>query len=90
VEQETMKQRPESLDSVPGVGPKIAQKLRIIGVRKVSDLKDKNPEHLYNKLEQTMGTHVDRCVLYVFRSAVYYASHQKHDSSKLLWWNWKD
>ena len=85
-----MKQHSEALESVPGIGPMIAQKLKLIGVRRVSDLKGSNPERLYNNLEQTIGAHVDRCVLYVFRSAVYYASHQKHDPEKLKWWNWKD
>jgi Pathogenicity locus len=33
---------------------------------------------------------VDRCVLYVFRAAVYFASNKKHDEEKLKWWNWKD
>ena len=85
-----MKQRSEALESIPGIGPKIAQKLELIGVRKVSDLKDSNPERLYNKLEQTIGANVDRCVLYVFRSAVYFSNHQLHDPEKLKWWNWKD
>jgi hypothetical protein len=85
-----MKQRSEELESIPGVGTKIAQLLRLIDVHRVSDLKDSYPERLYKKLEHTVGTHVDRCVLYVFRTAVYYASHQKHDSEKLKWWNWKD
>jgi len=85
-----MNQRPEKLESIPAIGPKLAQKLKLIGVHRVSDLKDSNPERLYKKLEQTIGARVDRCVLYAFRTAVYYASHQKHDSEKLKWWNWKD
>ena len=68
----------------------MAEKLQYIGVHRVSDLKNASPEKLYNDLEQHFGTHVDRCVLYTFRSAVYYASHQRHDPEKLKWWNWKD
>ena len=34
--------------------------------------------------------HQDRCVLYAFRCAVYYASHTTHDPNLLKWWNWKD
>lgn len=82
--------RSEDLESIPGVGPRIAQKLELIGVRRVSDLRGSNPEQLYRKLELTIGAHIDRCVLYVFRLAIYYASHQKHDPEKLKWWNWKD
>jgi hypothetical protein len=33
---------------------------------------------------------IDRCLLYVCRCAVYYASNTKHAPRKLLWWNWKD
>jgi hypothetical protein len=85
-----MKQRSAALESIPGVGPAIARSLQSIGVSRVGDLKGKNPEKLYEKLGQTVGAHVDRCVLYVFRSAVYYANHQRHDPDKLKWWNWKD
>ncbi|MHB9112101.1 MAG: helix-hairpin-helix domain-containing protein [Thermoleophilia bacterium] len=84
-----MKPQSEDLESIPGVGPKIARKLRLIGVSRVSDLKDANPEKLFGQLEKTLGTHVDPCVLYVFRAAVYYASRREHDPEKLKWWNWK-
>jgi hypothetical protein len=33
---------------------------------------------------------VDRCMLNVFRCAVYYASNDIHDPELLKWWNWKD
>jgi hypothetical protein len=85
-----MKQRSEAIESIPGVGVKIAQKLQLIGVHRVGDLRGANPERLYDILEQTIGAHVDRCVLYVFRAAIYFANNQKHDSEKLKWWNWKD
>jgi hypothetical protein len=85
-----MKQRSEEIESIPGVGVKIAQKLQLIGVHRVGDLRGTNPERLYDILEQTIGAHIDRCVLYVFRAAVYFANNQKHDSEKLKWWNWKD
>ncbi len=37
-----------------------------------------------------MVTPLDRCVLYVFRCANYYAAHKRHDPELLKWWNWKD
>ena len=85
-----MKKQSESLESIPGVGVKIAQALKSIGIHQVRDLKNRNPERQNKHLEQTIGAHVDKCVLYVFRTAVYYASHEKHDPDKLKWWNWKD
>lgn len=68
----------------------MAADLRAIGIGKVSDMKGKDPEQLYRELEARVGRHIDRCVLYAFRCAVYYASNDEHDPEKLKWWNWKD
>lgn len=78
------------LERIPGVGPSIAADLQSLDIHKIADLKDKNPEAMYEQLMQQVGAHIDRCVLYVFRTAVYYASHTAHDPEKLKWWRWKD
>ena len=80
----------KDLRSVPGVGNRIAEDLWNLGIRSVQDLKGKNPQDLYERLISLAGQHVDRCVLYVFRCAVYYASAEKHDPDLLKWWKWKD
>ena len=80
----------KNLQVIPGVGPSIAQALHGLGIKKVSDLKRRDPERLYRRLCKQEGHHVDRCVLYVFRCAVYYASTRRPHPDKLLWWNWKD
>ena len=85
-----MNDDPDDLTSIPGVGPVIARNLRLIGVRRVRDLKNADAERLYRRLERALGEPVDRCGLYVLRSAVYFASHRTHDPEKLKWWNWKD
>ena len=74
---------------IPGVGKSIAEDLWNLGLRSVSDLKNQDPEALYMRLCAFQGAHVDRCMLYVFRCAVYYASHDVHDAELLKWWNWK-
>lgn len=79
-----------SLEVIPGVGKSIARDLRDLGIEEVSDLKGQDPEKLYAKLCRLRGTPIDRCMLYVFRCAVYFASHKKHDSELLKWWKWKD
>jgi hypothetical protein len=61
-----------------------------MGLRSVEELKDKDPEKLYRELCEKQGVQVDRCMLYVFRCAVYYASNKRHDPEMLKWWNWKD
>jgi len=80
----------KELQSIPGVGKSISQDLVSLGIRSIEDLKDKNPELLYQKYCDQIGQTADRCLLYVFRCAVYFASKQKHDSALLQWWNWKD
>jgi len=80
----------DELQKIPGVGKSIAQDLRNLGIDSVQELKDKDPEELYVRLCDQRGIHVDRCMLYVFRCAVYYASTQTHDPELLKWWNWKD
>ena len=78
------------LRKIPGVGEKTRESLINIGIRCVEDLKDKNPEELYEMDSKTKGFKEDRCQLYLFRMAVYYASNEKHDEKKLKWWYWKD
>jgi hypothetical protein len=78
------------LTSVPGVGIKTAADLRTLGIYSIDDLRGKDPEQLYRALEDRAGCHIDRCMLYVLRCAVYYASNDRHDHEKLKWWNWTD
>jgi nucleotidyltransferase/DNA polymerase involved in DNA repair len=77
----------DDLQSIPGIGVSLAGSLRSIGIKSTEDLKNKDPEALYKKLCKKGKT--DRCVLYTFRCAVYYASGGK-DKKLLKWWNWKD
>ena len=80
----------DELEQIPGIGKSIAQDLCHIGITSVKQLKGKAPETLYRKLCRFKASPVDRCVLYVFRCAVYYASHRNPDPELLKWWNWKD
>ncbi len=75
---------------IPGVGKSIAHDLWALGLRSTSALKRQDPERLYERFCALEGKPVDRCLLYVFRCAVYYASNEKHDPKLLQWWNWKD
>ena len=80
----------QSLQIIPGIGPKLAKKFYDIGIKGISDLKGKNPEELYSQICAKHGIHVDRCVLYVCRSSVYFAETENPDSEELKWWYWKD
>ena len=78
------------MQRIPGVGPSIARDLVDLGFKRIIDLKDANPEDMYELLKEIRGHFVDRCVLYVFRCAVYYARMDNPDPELLKWWNWKD
>lgn len=80
----------KELVNIPWVWPKLAKMFFDTWIKKVSDLNRKNPEDLYNKICINLWYQVDRCVLYVCRSSVYFAENEIHDSEKLKWWNWKD
>ena len=87
-----MKKPQDGLQVIPGVGVSIAADLRALGVREVADLVGEDPEVLYERSNALAGTVQDRCLLYVFRGAVYYAETppEKREPEKLRWWNWKD
>ncbi len=80
----------KALQQIPGVGKVIARDLWNLGISSVAELRGVDPEALYNDLCLMQQTQVDRCMLYVFRCAVYYASHEDPDPELLKWWNWKD
>ena len=80
------------LMEIPGVGKSIANDLWNIGIRHTKDLKRRNAQELYDLSNRYAGAVQDRCLLYVFRCAVYYAStkSENQQAEKLKWWNWKD
>ena len=84
------KDRGSDLKKIPGVGTNMEQHLQNIGIRCIADLVGQNPEELYHKDCLKKGFQEDRCVLYVYRCAVYYAENKEHEPEKLKWWYWKD
>ncbi len=88
----TREQEIKQLTVIPGVGKSIALDLWNIGIQKVDDLVGKDPEQLFMLSNQQAGCIQDRCLLYVFRCAVYFAEtkEDERDTERLKWWNWKD
>lgn len=82
--------RYEKLTDIPGVGRSIAADLENIGIKKPDDLKGRDPEELYAKSNNFEGLKQDRCLLYVFRCAVYCVSSAKPGKKLMKWWAWKD
>jgi Pathogenicity locus len=77
------------LQKAPGIGPSLARDLLDLGFQSLEELRDQNPENMYQSICTRRGMHIDPCVLYAFRCAVYFASNQTHDPELLKWWNWK-
>ncbi|WP_242873495.1 helix-hairpin-helix domain-containing protein [Eubacterium barkeri] len=65
---------------------KIEQHLLNIGIKTIADLKGKDPETLFQQDCSYKGFQEDRCLLYVFRLAVYYDDNETHEPEKLKWW----
>ena len=59
------------LTSIPGVGKSIAQDLADLGFTGVEDLRGEDPQQMYDRLCALRGCMIDRCMLYVFRCAVF-------------------
>ena len=81
----------KELKLIPGVGKSIANDLWNIGIKDIASLRGKDPQVLYDMSNHYAGVVQDRCLLYVFRCAVYFAETPapQQDPEKLKWWNWK-
>lgn len=83
---------------MPGVGKRIAQDLWELGYRATAELAGADPQQMYEALCRLQGGRVDRCMLYVLRCAVHFATIEElgeelgeaPDPQSLTWWNYKD
>lgn len=78
------------LRKIPGVGVETEKDLIKLGYTSVESLKGQDPEEMYARDCRLNGCKIDRCQLYVYRLAVYFAETENPDPEKLKWWKWKD
>ena len=78
------------LRKIPGVGIETEKDLIRLGYTTIESLKGQNPEEIYQRDCIMQGCKIDRCQLYVYRCAVYFAETPTPDPEKCKWWNWKD
>ena len=78
------------LRTIPGVGIQTEKDLIALGYPTIAFLRDADPEMLYQRECSLRGIKVDRCQLYIYRCAVYYATTEHPNPEKLKWWKWKD
>jgi hypothetical protein len=65
---------PDELTTIPNVGPKVAARLRRLGIEAPADLAGRDPEELFDRLCLMDGRREDPCLLDTFRAAVDYAN----------------
>jgi hypothetical protein len=76
--------------TIPGIGKAMAEDLYTLGYRSVNELADMDAQESYERLSTIQRNKLDRCVLYVFRCAKYFAGTKDKDPELLKWWNWKN
>jgi hypothetical protein len=57
------------LQTLRNIGPKMAEKLYVLGIRTPEQMKKLNPDKLYKQL-RIIDPKADPCELYVFRGAI--------------------
>lgn len=85
-----LQQKLKRFQVIPGVGPSIARDLVDLGYQHAEELRDQDPEQMFEALCRLHNQPIDRCMLYVFRCAVYFVSEKEPEPELLKWWNWKD
>lgn len=78
------------LRTIPGVGKQTEQDLLALGYTTVESLRGADPEEMFRCDCRRRGVQIDRCQLYIYRCAVYFAETPQPEPEKLKWWNWKD
>lgn len=79
------------LIKIPGIGKNMAQHLMNAGYPNIDSLKGQSADEIYARDCFASGVQVDRCALYCYRLAVYYADHDGAlPKNKQNWWDWKD
>ena len=78
--------------TISGVGKRIAQDLRDLGYPSVASLRGEDPQAMFARMQTLRGVKQDRCLLYVFRLAVYVAENgvENCEPETLKWWDWSD
>ena len=79
------------LTKIPGIGINMAEHLSGAGFPTIESLRGNSPDDIYAADCLAQGMHVDKCALYCYRLAVYYAYHDGQlPEGRENWWDWKD
>jgi Pathogenicity locus len=72
------------LEQLPNIGPALAADLRLIGITRPADLRDKDALTLYHALCAKTGQRQDPCVLDTFMAATDFM----RGAAAAPWWNY--
>ena len=72
----------KELGDLPNIGKSITGDLKLLGIHKPEDLRDKDAFALYNTLCNLTGRRQDPCVIDVFMSAISFVN----DGRAKPWW----
>lgn len=79
------------LMKIPGIGINMSEHLIRAGFPTIESLRGQSPDDVYAADCIVQGMPVDKCALYCYRLAVYYADHGGQlPEGKQNWWDWKD
>ncbi len=77
------------LRKIPGIGREMEKDLLALGYTTIDSLKGADPQEMYDRMCGITGVKQDRCVLYTYRLAVYFAETENPEPEKLKWRNHK-
>jgi nucleotidyltransferase/DNA polymerase involved in DNA repair len=76
------------LGDLSGIGKAMLEDLELLGIHSVDQLKDCEPQMLYDELCRRTGQRQDPCVLDTFTCAVAQARNPDLPPEQRNWWYW--
>lgn len=76
------------LKDLAGIGPRMLADFENLGISSVEELRQQNPQQLYERLSALKGVREDPCVLDTFTCAVAQARDPHLPADQCNWWYW--
>ena len=81
-------QETRQLKDLVSVGPATLKDFELLGISSVEQLVDKEPEDLYEEIQQRLGQKIDICLFDVFRVAIEQARNPNLPHEQCQWYYW--
>lgn len=83
-----MRTEERQLKDLTSVGPATLTDFELLGIKKVGDLRRRNPKRMYEELCRLKRQRLDPCCLDVFVAAVAQAKDPDLPIEQRQWWYW--